>query len=133
MLEFSLKDELQKIDSITSVMEQANMINDTTFRNVCKDVFEKAFSESEFNQNFEMGMTMIGLGIGSAIKQARGQYVEGSFAKSISEIKPKNETNSDLNKILHFLEKSPFHKVANLLRIQCAEGLKKSVSSIDFL
>ena len=132
MHELSFDKTVHGFDLIVSVMNDANKKNDTMFRRICKEVFQKSYSKLEFQNNLDVGAKMMGVGIASVIKKAQGRYKKGSFAKSFRKLNHQTNvvTYSNLHKINQFLETSEFVFVVKLLKIQYNYGLHKAISII---
>lgn len=123
---------MKRFDLIVSNMNYANKKNNTLFRRICKESFKKSYSELEIQNNLDVGAKMLGVGIISAIKMARGRHKKDSFAKSIKKLNHQTNvlTYSDLEKINYFLEISEFAFVIKLLKTQYNYDLNASVAFI---
>jgi len=130
MHNLSFDGTLKEFDLIISNMSDADKKNDIMFRRICKEVFQKSYSNIKFQNNLDIG---IRVGIGSIIKKSQGRYKKGSFAKSFRKLDHQinTPTFSDLKNINHFLEKSEFVLVVKLLKIQYNYGLKEAISFIN--
>jgi len=132
MHKLSFDETMKRFDLIVSDMNDANKKNNTMFRRICKEVFQKSYAEFRIQNNLNIGGKMAGTGIVSVIQKARGQYKEGSFVKSFKKLNHKTSvfTYSDLNKINNFLQIAEFVFVVRLLKIQHNYGLNSSVSYV---
>jgi len=132
MHKLSFDETIKGFNLIVSSMNDANKKNNTLFRRICKEVFQKSYSELEFQNNLNAGAKMAGVGIASAIKMVQGRYKKGSFTKSFKKLNHQTNvfTCSDLKKINHFLEISEFAFVVKLLKTQYNYGLNTTISSI---
>jgi len=132
MYDLSFDKTLKGFDMIVSIMNEADKKNDLMFREICKEVIKKSYSKLEIHTTLNIGGNIVGVGIGSAIKMAFGQYKKGSFKKSSKKLY--NQTiipaYSDLEKINYFLDTSEFIFVTKLLKIQYKYGLRRTISSV---
>jgi len=132
MHKLSFDETMKRFDQIVSDMNDVNKKNNTMFRRICKEIFQQSYSKLVFQNNLDISAKMLGVGIISVIKKARGQYITGSFAKSVKKLNHQTNvfTYSDLEKINHFLEMAEFAFVVKLLKIQYTYGLNRTVSFI---
>lgn len=130
MYEFTVQTELQKFDSILSLMKQTDANNEYYFRMICKQVFEKAFLEFGY-QEVQDSKWFIGEELlFTAIEKFQGNYEEGSFEKSLSNLLPIDHS-SELNKIISFIARCELSKLVKLVQIQYTFGLEKAISFVD--
>jgi hypothetical protein len=134
MNRFSFDETINKLDLIVSEMKCADAKNDAMFRRICREIFQNSYSKLTEQNNLNTISRMAIVGAVSAYKKYKGQYNEGSFAKSFRKLNSQSIaiTYSNLDKVNPFLKISEFALVVKLLKIQYNFGLNKAISSINY-
>ena len=133
MCKLSFDKSINKFELIISKMSAVDKKNNLQFRIVCRQVFQKSFSEYHSKTTLKNGAKLLGVGIGAAIKNARGKHVQKNFAKSSKKTNYQNHSidYSDMSKVYEFIRTSEFSLVVKLLKIQHNYGLSEAISSIS--
>ena len=118
------------MDNITNQLTDAELNNNLKFRNICKEIFRHSYENLKLKNNLDLGGSLIGIGIGTLITKAVNRYSEGSFTKSVQNLKhPKNiPLPTDMEMICSILDYSDFQTVRELLKIHQNLGLIEAIS-----
>ncbi len=130
MHKLSFDKTIERFDLIISDMNDAERENNLMFRRICKEIFQKAYSDIQFQKHQDIIDKKFHMGITCIIKNARGHYKKSSLRKSFRKLNSQNHviTYSDLHKINLFLRTSEFTLVLKLLKIQYKYGLNEAIS-----
>lgn len=129
MNNFSFDETIKQFDLIVSCMNDANKKNNTMFRKICKEIFQKSYSKLKSKNDLTIGSKILGVGIASVIKMANKQYERGSFEKSVQKLNHQDSIPSyfDMVQFYRVLENSAFFMLLKLLKTQNDYGLIQSV------
>ena len=130
MSELTFDKTIDGLDMIVSNMRDASTNNNTTFRKICKEIFQKSYAELEHQNNLDTGAKMLGAGIASLIKMANKQYEQDFFKKSVQKINHQNSilSYSEMALIYSILKDSEFTLVTKLVKIHHNYGLSEVIS-----
>ena len=129
MPELNFDKTIDDFNLIVSNMNKAHLFNNTAFRGICKELFQKSYGKLEYQKNLDAGAKMLGVGIASLIKMANNQYKKDFFSKSVQKIDRQNKilSHSDMQTLYSILDNSEFFLVTKLAKIHHKGNLSEVI------